>query len=91
MRFKKALVFWSATTGAGVELLSYPGMRLALIFKYSTPAPQAQRGALETPFPKRKKPRRNEAFRPAAYKQPNLGSGGVICTVPTALVRIRLG
>ena len=68
MRFKKALVFWSATTGAGVELLSYPGMRLALVVKDSTPAPQAQRGALDTPFLKRKKPRRNEAIWSAAYK-----------------------
>jgi hypothetical protein len=40
-------------------------------------------GVLWAPLPNRKKPRRNEAFWSAAYKQPNLGSGGVICAVPT--------
>ncbi len=38
----------------------------------------------------RKKPRRNEAFRLAAYNQRNIGSGGVICAVPTVPQRVRL-
>jgi len=38
----------------------------------------------------RKKPRRNEAFWLAAYNQRNIGSGGVICSVPTVFHRMLL-